>query len=248
MRYITLDKIIRRNLLAKRLPLHFYVEFMVHAASCLRELTFDSLRIVNTVELTVNDYYAVDLPCDFVDWTKVGLKVGQFVRPIPQNEGINRLRNQDSQGNYVPYDEYQDVSWDFPFWPGYWFFQNIDDLGENIGRLYGFDMTAGTDGFKLIKERNQIQFTETIDCDTIVLEYISDGQTSDNASQVDEYAWSTIEAYINWKRSKNADLDRSPEARSYFNQRRMLRARMSGLTAWDIRQTLYKNYKASIKN
>lgn len=248
MRYTTLDKIIRRNLLAKRMPLHFYVEFMVHAASCLRELTFDSLRIVNTVELEINDYYAVDLPCDYVDWTKVGLKVGQFVQPITQRDTINRLHHYDSEGQITPYGYRDQVNLEFPFWPGYWMFNNIDDLGENTGRLYGFDTTLGNFGFKILKERNQIQFTENLNSCKVVLEYISDGQTSDNASQVDEYAWSTIEAYINWKRSKNADMDRSPEARTFGNQRRVLRARMNELTLWDIRQILYKNYRASIKN
>lgn len=248
MRYTTIDKIIRRNLLAKRLPLHFYVEFLVHATSCLRELTFDSLRVVNTVELTVNDYFAVDLPCDFVDWTKVGIKAGQFVKPITQRDTINRLRNVDSSGDIVPYGAFDEVNLEYPFWPGYWFFQNIDDLGENVGRLYGFNTAVGSNGFKVIKERSQIQFTESLEYSTIVLEYISDGQTSDNATQVDEYAWSTIEAYINWKRSASADMDRSPEARTYVNQRRLLRARMSQLTLWDIRQVLYANYRASIKN
>lgn len=248
MKYTTLDKIVRRNLLAKRLPLHYYVEFLVHASTCLRELTFDTLRVVNTVELTLNDYYAVDLPCDYVDWTKVGIKMGQFVQPITQRDTINRLRNQDSQGDYTTYTDPATVNSQYPFWPWFWMFQNMDDLGENTGRLYGFDTGVASDGFKVIKERRQIQFTESMDCDTIVLEYISDGQTSDNATQIDPYAQACIEAFINWKRSANADIDRSPEARTFYNQRRVLRARMSQVTLWDIRQILYKNYRASIKN
>jgi hypothetical protein len=239
MRYTTLDKIIRRNLLAKRLPLHYYVEFMVHASTCLRELTFDSLRIINTVELELNDYY--------VDWTKVGLKMSQFIQPITQRDSINRLRNQNSQGEYITYQDPATFNMDFPFWPGYWMFQNIDDLGENLGRLYGFNTGLVPDGFKIIKERNQIQFLETSRDSTYVMEYISDGQTSDNASQVDQYAWSAIEAYINWKRSPNADNDRSPEAFNYKHQRGVLRARMNETTGYDIRQILYRNYRASIK-
>lgn len=247
MRFTSLDKIIRRTLLAKRLPLHYYVEFLVHASTCLRELTFDSLRIINTVELTLNDYYAADLPCDYIDWTKVGLKIGQFVQPITQRESINRLRNQDSQGNYIPYQDPATYNMDFPFWPGYWMFQNVDDLGENIGRMFGWNTGLVPDGFKILKERNQIQFLETARTSTYVLEYISDGQTSDNASQVDQYAWSTIEGFINWKRSPNADNDHSPEAYNYKNLRRQLRARMSELTLYDIRQIMYRNYSAAIK-
>lgn len=248
MRYITLDKIIRRTLLAKRLPLHYYVEFLVHASSCLRELTFDSLRIINTVELELNDYFAADIPCDYVDWTKVGIKMGQFVQPITQRDSINRLHAYDSNGDITTYQDPATWNMDFPFWPGYWMFQNVDDLGENIGRLYGYNTGIVADGFKILPERNQIQFTESMNTTCVVLEYISDGQTSDNASQVDQYAWSAIEAYINWKRTPNADNERSPEARAYANQRRILRARMNQLTVYDIRQILYKNYRASIKS
>lgn len=248
MRYTTLDKIIRRNLLAKRLPLHYYVEYLVHASTCLRELTFDSLRIINTVELTLNDYFAADLPCDWVDWTKIGIKMGQFVQPITQRDSINRLRNQDSQGAYIPYlDHPATTSMEYPFWPGYWMFQNIDDLGENLGRFYGFNAGLVPDGFKILKERQQIQFLETARATTYVMEYISDGQTSDNASQVDQYAWSCIEAFINWKRTANADNAHSPEGDNYRNQRRILRARMSEVTLYDIRQILFRNYRASIK-
>lgn len=247
MRFTTIDKIIRRELLEKRLPLHYYVEYLVHASTCLRELTFDSLRIVNTVELTLTDYYAADLPCDYVDWTKIGLKMGQFVQPITQRGSINRLHNYNAQGQIIPYQDPNTYNMDFPFWPGYWMFQNIDDLGENLGRLYGFNTGLVPDGFKILPERNQIQFLETSRDTTYVLEYISDGQTSDNATQVDQYAWSTIQAYIDWKRTPNASNDHSPEAYNYKNQRRLLRARMSEVTLYDIRQTLYKNYRASIK-
>lgn len=247
MRYTTLDKIIRRELLARRLPMHYYVEFLVHASTCLRELTFDSLRIVNTVELTLNSYYAADLPCDYVDWTKIGLKMGQFVQPITQRDSINRLHNYNNQGQIIPYTDPAQVDFEFPFWPGYWMFQNINDLGENLGRLYGFNTGIVPDGFKILPERNQIQFLESARDTTYVLEYISDGQTSDNASQIDQYAWSTVEAFIDWKRTVNAANDHSPEAFNYKNQRRLLRARMSEITSWDIRQILYRNYQASIK-
>lgn len=247
MRFITLDKIIRRNLLAKRLPLHYYVEYLVHASTCLRELTFDSLRIINTVELTLNDYCAADLPCDYVDWTKVGIKMGQYVRPITQRDSVNRLRNQDSQGDYIKYQEPSMYNMDFPYWPGFWMFQNVDDLGENLGRFYGYNAGNVPDGFKILKERSQIQFLESSRNTVFVLEYISDGQTSDNASQVDPYAWSAIEAFINWKRTPNADNDHSPEAFNYKSQRRLLRARMSELTLYDLRQILFRNYRASIK-
>lgn len=249
MTYTSLDKIVRSVLIQKRLPLHYYLEFLKHAADALRELSFDSLMIINSVELTVDHTgYLADLPCDYVDWTKVGIKQGQFVQPVTQRDSINRLHNYNTTGDVINFGDQNSVNMDFPFWPGYWMFQNIDDLGENLGRLYGYNTGIANDGFKIIPERGQIQLTESFNESTIVLEYISNGQTSDNATQIDPYAQSAIEAYVNWKRSPNADIDRSPEGMSFYNRRRQLRSRMNGVTPWDIRQILYHNYKASIHN
>lgn len=249
MRFTTIDKIVRGVLIQKRQPLHYYLEYAKHALDCLRELTFDSLRVVNTTELTINeDGYYADLPCDYVDWTKIGVKIGQFVQPITERDSINRLHNYNSQGEIINYGDPSRAILDFPFWPGYWMFQNIDDLGENIGRLYGYNTGISNSSFKIIPERGQIQFTESIETNIIVLEYISDGQTSDNATQVDPYAESCIESYISWKTSPNGDIDRSPEARTYVNARRIFRARKDELTLVQIRQILYANYKMSQKN
>jgi len=248
MKWTTLDKIVRRNLLAHRLPLHHYVEGLVHATTCLRELSLDSLLIINTVELTVNDYFAVDIPCDLVDWVRAGIKMGQFVQPITQRETINPLHNYNSQGQIIPYQQPATFNMEFPFWPGYWMFQNIDDLGENLGRLYGYNTGIPANGFMFLPERNQIQLTETFNSNTLVLEYISDGQNSDNATRVDVYAQNAIDSFINWKRSRNADIEKSLEGYAFYNQRRIFRARKNQLTPWDLRQILYRNYRASIKN
>lgn len=249
MKFTTVDKIVRSVLIQKRLPLHFYLEAAKGALDCIRELTFDSLKIINTILLTLDeDCWCADLPCDYVDWTKVGLKQGQLVMPITQRQGVNRLHNYDTSGAIIPYGSDNPANLDFPFWPGYWMFQNIDDLGENIGRLYGYDTGINSQGFKILRERGQIQMTENISTDTIVLEYISDGQTSDNASQVDPYAQACIEAFINWRMSRNSGVERSPEGAAYFNQRRLFRARRNELTLSDLKQILYRNYKMSIKN
>lgn len=248
MIYTSLDQIVRRVLLQKRLPIHYYVEFLAHGAACIRELSYDSLRIVNTVTLQLNTYNAADLPCDYIDWVLVGVKQGQFIQPITQRDTINNLTNYNAQGQPILYGGANTVNMDFPFWPGYWMFQNIDDLGENLGRLYGYNTGIDPNGFKVIRERGQIQFTESFNNCRIVMQYISDGQNCDNASKLDPMVQSAVEAYINWKRSPNADIERSAEGAAYYNQRRIYRARKDELTPWDIRQILYRNYKGSIKN
>lgn len=249
MIFTTVDMIVRSMLIQKRLPLHYYLEYLKYACDGLRELTFDSLRVVNTVELTINqDGHYATLPCDYVDFTKIGIKQGQFVQPVTQRDSMNRLPNHNLTGNIINYGDANSVNLDFPFWPGYWMFQNVDDLGENIGRLFGYNTGIANDGFKVIRERGIIQVTESFDMQTLVLEYISNGLSVDNVTQVDPYAQAAIEAYMAWKSSRNAAIDQSPEAVSFGNQQRILRARKADETVWDIRQVLYRNYKSSVKN
>ena len=79
----TLDTIVRRGLLEQNLPIHYYFEYLVHSSTCIRELSFDTLKIVNTVSLPVNEYGGVDLPPDFVDDVAVCLPSGIALQPLP---------------------------------------------------------------------------------------------------------------------------------------------------------------------
>lgn len=250
MKYATLDKIVKRILLQKGYPLHWYVEYLTHASTCLRELTLDSLKIINTTELTLNSYYAADLPCDYVDYWSVGIPVGQLIKPVTEKETITPLVNKSATGQPIPYADNVTTDPDNAFfWPTGWWFYNINGFGEYLGGLYGIDTAAGDpNGFKVFPERNQIQFTESFTSTTAVMQYISDGQSIDNATQIPVVAQITIEDYINWKRSPNADIDRSPEAITYNNSWRKVRSRVSGLTLEGIKQTMYSAYKQTPKN
>lgn len=248
MKYTTVDKITRSMLIQLRLPLHFYIQFAKYALDCIRELTFDSMRVVNTTLLEINENFYAELPCGFVDFTFVGIRQGQFVQPITQRQSINNLPALTPQGAITTYGDPTTQSLDFPFWPGYWMFQNIDDLGENTGRLYGWNTGIDNNGFKIIPERNIIQFTESFTRCHAVMEWIGDGQCADSATKVDPMAQACIEAYMRWRFSSNDSIERSPEGASYFNQRRLYRARKDELTPYEIRNILYRNYRASIKN
>lgn len=250
MLYPTVDMIVRRSLLERKLPLHYYIEFLCHATACLRELTMDSLRIINTVELPVNSYFAIDLPDDFVDDVGISIPVGALLQPIPKNDSITPLRIQNSNGDFTTYGDQSNTTGQsfFGFIGNWTWFWNINDYGESTGRRFGTNGGAKQNGYKLIKERRQIQLTETFTSDTAVLTYISDGQSSDNASMVDTYAFRCIQTFIDWQRSTNAAIKDSGEARTFYNERRLLRARLSELTVTDIRQIVLQAYHASIKN
>lgn len=251
MIWANLDSLVRRTLLEKSMPIHYYAEMLFHASAAVRELSFDTLQIINTARIALNDYYAAELPNDFVDDLAVAIPAGNMLQKVAKNDNITPLRNKDSDGAFIPYgntEEEDDGSEPiFGFTPSVWFW-NFNDLGEPTGRNFGAGGGAVSNGYKVFKERRQIQMTETFSSDEIVLLYISDGQSSDNATQIDVQATAAIQAYINWKRSPNADSEFSPEGQAWYNQRRLLRARLNPLTPTDIKNTIRNHYRASIKN
>lgn len=255
MIFTSLDNIVNSLLLQKSLPIHYYLQFLKYTADAQRELYFSTSRIVNVTELTISKQdYTAQLPCDYVDWTKVGVKKGQFIRPIYERDEINRMQAKLPDGQTTTFTNNGNATLPdapFPFWPGFWLWTNFDDLGENIGRQFGFSAADEADGFKIIQERNQIQFTESFRGCTVVMEYIGDGQCVDNASRVDPQAQAVIEAYADWKfrmHSGDFPMNEIMLAFDIFKREiRMYRARKSDLTITAIKQALYRNYRQSVK-
>jgi hypothetical protein len=249
MELCNLDMIVRRSLLEKGLPLHWYAEYLFHASAAIRELNFDTLQIVNTRNLPVNSYGAVDVPSDFVNDIAVCVPVGGTLTKLPKQNWITPLRIHDSTGDFVANTVTANVENTLTYgvadtWSFFW---NVNDYGEPTGGFFGAN--GGTNqGYKFIKGRRQIQLTDNFKNSNVVLMYLSNGQSLDNATQIDWAAFSTIQAYIDWKSSKVAAIKNSQEAATFYNERRLLRARLSELTIADIKQTLHRAYTAAIKN
>lgn len=248
MIFSNIDSICRRTLLEKGLPIHFYLEELLHSTACVRELSFDTLQIINTVQLPVGDYNEIDLPGDFVD--DLGLSIpycGRLVS-VPKDDSISPLRYHDDTGTYVaPTSGYSSSQSSIYFGTGLLWYWNINDYGEPTGRFFGARGASDVNGYVVVKERRQIQLSDTFTSKSAVLSYISDGQSVDNASQIDVQAISTIQAYSNWKKSRNAENKDSPEGRLFYNEKRFLRARLDPLTKTDIIQIVRRSYSAAMK-
>lgn len=252
MKYITLDGIVRSLLNQKQLPIHYYMRFLKYAADGYRELHFDSLKNIRAVKLPLTDYKAVQLPCDFVDLLKVGVATGQYVQPFVMRNGINRLNNLDASGNPTTYGSPTQSTSDYAAFGGWdWFTNHFNDYGEATGRYFGLGVGSQRDTFKLIPERNEIQFSEDIQATEVILEYIGDGTCCDSATSIHPYAQKAIEAYADWmykKHSKSFGLgDEQVAEREFVNQNRKLRARLNGMTMEDIRRSVDSGYLASVK-
>jgi len=92
MKFTTLDTVVKGYLLQKKYPIHFYIDFLVYASRCFEEIHMDSIANIRTARIPVNDYNAARLPDDYMDWTKIGVENGQFVKPLIQRT-MNRRNN-----------------------------------------------------------------------------------------------------------------------------------------------------------
>lgn len=249
MIFNNLDSLVKRTLLERGLPIHWYVEMLTHSSTCIRELNIDTLKIVNTASIPINDYGAGDTPSDFVDEVGIFLPVGGQLQEVPKDYTITPLRNRDSDGAFQPYLSIDKINPIFQLaGTGLWtsWFWNINDYGEPVGRFFGAPGGIPV-GYNIFKERRQIQFTPGFDVQGAVIMYISDGQRVDNATQIDIQAVSTIQSFCDWKRSPNAAIKDSGEARTFYNDKRTLRGRLDDLTSIDIKNIIRNNTHAAIK-
>lgn len=232
MRYKSLHDIANSILLSKGSSIHLYMQVLKHAADCMRELSFDVTGTIRTKKLEINNYGAVELPCDYLDYVRIG-RPGANVRPMPALLSGNRLVNLDANGNKIPYggeqwvygDEYG--SWVYP--------DGLHPFGDR-----------STDGFMIVNERREVQFTNYREGAFVILDYISDGSEIDNASQVDPYAQSCIEAYVEWKlKAFNRSISRGEanyERDEYYRQLRILRGRKNDMTPASVRASMQAAY------
>lgn len=256
MQWCNIDMTVRRTLLEVGLPIHYYPEVLFHQTSALRELAQDSLKLVNTVNLPVNSYGAVDLPSDCSEVVGLYLQIGSVLQPMPQQDWINPLRlTSSTTGGFVPYaditnpvnESFIAANSFFSTSAAYAWYWNVNDFGEMYGAWFG--ATGGTNsGYKVIKERRQIQLTEGLGQNGVIVMYIGNGQTIDNATQIEWAAFSSIQAYSNWKMSPNYANKNSPEATTFYNERRLLRARLNILTLDDILNTVRQSFTGAMKN
>lgn len=244
MIYLTLDSIVRRYLLNRRLSIHWYAEALTHAATCLHELSIRTMATVQTVKREVNEYGAIELPGDMVDGLGVFRQVNGLLQPVPKLGSINPLRNRDSDGQFTAYEtsstseNINDVAAASWFW-------NVNDHGEATGRMFGG--TGARFGYAVIPERREIQLYGISD-PFVIIKYVSDGNRADNATEVDTRASRTVHSFIDWQRSPNAAYKDSPEAQTFYNEERLLRAALNDADLTDISAILFRSFKATLKN
>lgn len=251
MNVISLDAIVKNILLKRRYSMQYYLDFLVPAKDCLRELAFDGeIDTIRYVLRPINLNNAIDLPEDYVDYARVSYRVGQYLRPLVEDRTLDLVPNFDSNFDIQPYADgiASDPSNPSLAYLGYaapyWWSVNFNSFGENLGRQFG-GVNSYNDTFRVNRERNEIKINENLSVNEIVLEYIGNGLSADSATHIDAYAQNTIEAYALYQFYLHNRTYSQAEANQmelkYMNEREILRARRSDLTLDNLRRIVQKN-------
>jgi len=195
-------------------------DVIFHAKRAMQEFSYDTLKSVNSQELTVPHNLSIILPQDYVNYVNIYWVDNQGVKHIimPSNNLTSdpySLPLQDGQG--VPtQDNFENNIEGTSIVEDRWkhnFFKNNKDLVDNTiagweyyygwpevgyGQMYGLDpQYANANGYFTINDREgKISFSANLVEKIIVFEYISDGLSTDIETRVPKLAEEAMYAYI----------------------------------------------------
>ena len=234
-----------------------------YALRGIREISFDIQKRIKSLKLSVNaSNDTVELPDDFVDYTKIGIIGGDgliYVFAENKNQSTPMKYKTDSAGNNIDSDsdgvfdrvdaktegstraslsDHESYS-----------FRNFLYEG-NIGRAYGIGGGQYSGEFRINNEQNRIELYSTAGYSEVVIEYIADEARSSNPS-IHVYAENALRSYIYYRlieRKANVpNVEKSRARQEYYNERRLANARLKSFTKEEAFKTIRKNFKQSPK-
>lgn len=114
--FISLDQICYSWLLRQNKTIHFYYKALSLASEAIRELSLTSLPLVNhkIIEKQDDETWFI-LPNDYTDWVSVGLRTGEFWRPVRVHNKLmpmpNTVSGSGSFGDDVDIDDSDWTNW-----------------------------------------------------------------------------------------------------------------------------------------
>jgi hypothetical protein len=225
--YVSLDDIVNNFLIAyvgngKLIPSVKRTDVIFHAKRGLQEFSYDTLKSINKLEVTVPHNLSIPMPQDYVNYVNLywidnsGVKHiimpgnGLTTRPtdvfLDDNKGVPIQDNFDTNiettsitndrwdNNFLKNANNQDLLNDTIL--GWEYYYGYPEFG--YGQLFGLDpQFANANGYFNIDERyNKFSFSANLVDRIVVLEYISDGLAVDSDTRVPKMAEEALYAHI----------------------------------------------------
>lgn len=228
-----ISAIVDHVMFKKTLPEAWWQWMLEMALWYLRELHLDSFQDVKSELLPVTNRKTVILPSCFVDWTKVGVKVGQYCVTLGVNDKLNTLDRQVNSMDFVNGLASQNLpnGLGFNSYGGYYFFNYH---GGSLPSFGGGFITKGSFKVSQIGTTKEILLDFDYPYNTLLVEYITDGFDPCGETIVDPYFADYLAKGMefSWEEEKNpgrteASIDR--KARDLRDAWRLVRARKNNL-------------------
>ena len=225
--YISLDDVVNNFLVAyvgdgKLIPSVKRTDVVFHVKRGLQEFSYDTLKSVNKLEVTVPHNLSIPIPQDYVNYVNLywidnsGVKhvimPGDMLTTKPTDVFLDDNKGvpiQDSFDNNVETTSITNDRWKNNFFKNA---NNQDLLNDTIlgweyyygypefgyGQLFGLDpQFANANGYFNIDERyNKFSFSANLVDKIVVLEYISDGLATDEDTKIPKMAEEAIYAHV----------------------------------------------------
>lgn len=241
-----------------------YVQYLHWALEAHKDWHLDQAKEIKTIELDLTSYKAAELPDDYVDWTKIGIRCGNTILTFTHDEDMPFAKDQD--GDNVPDVDENCPNFDVTDFSlvesagaglnsfAYYYYNLLNSKGQDYGKIYGLTAKDNYQGyFRVNKEREEIQFrSNIINLTTIYLEYISNGYEPCGESLVHPYAAKLITLYVHWMRKKHNKLSARWEVQDakteYWQEFDRVQYRMFDLSVDDILEHWRDSYTQLPKN
>lgn len=242
---------------------HMYFQYESWALSGYREAQFDFAQEIKTVLIPMNSLRVAELPCDCIDWIKIGIKIGERVYTVGLNTDMARINEADSCGNLLPNTPRQPVSAQprginmNAYIPAYFVFSNFN--GQSIqGQT---DPKMGIQDGLSIKEYFDIEgkypnirirfSSEMMMAAQVYVEYISDGIEPSGETYVNPYMYEYLRTYIHYRRTEgndNISLGVKRDWETKMERKRNIAAqRINSITPDDVINSSRKGFKLTLK-
>lgn len=249
--YISLDSCITDYMTEAELPNHKYFKLWHIAFRGLENLGLDFFYKVKSVKLPINANLTVNLPADFMQWTKVGVlnNRGEII-PMYYNDKLTTYADLLSNRIEKTQDDTLGITtqWTNDTWYNYW-------NGDIYSNIYGVPSGAPFVGsFKVDNDNGLIILNETFKYDYLMIEYVSspvEGQEYYLPVQFREalIAWMAWKDIQNMPTTRKGNLgDKRDRRHEFFNERKNAIARWKPIRKEEIYQASQEQTRLAVKS
>lgn len=224
---------------------HDYLRLLKIAMRGFTDLSLYDMGTIRVAYLTMTDTNAVELPRDYIAYSKIGICIGGNIWTLGLRDNICLQRTERcglkiNELSSADTSSYATVS-----------YINHTKNGDVVTGLYGLGGGFNVSYYREDKERGIIQFHGSVPQSEIVLEYVSNGISADGVTLIPEQAKEALIAWVNWKR-KISDPQYSGNQiamskMEYLEEVEKLRAFEHSFTLDEMMDVFYESYKQTPK-